>query len=654
MTRPQLHKPPPPLTLPSSCTPHNLLHYIIDCVTIYDTVHINVSAGVCIQQYCNQYSINDLHINNYINVVLSAYVTNNTLYNNIIHELYAAARGLNKSYQSLCSTIITLYYSLLRIQLITFDQLHRLLATQPSYIIYPILHFLSQYRSANVHRQLCMIWDQSYVNDTFITQLSVYDNEINSLLSKINTRTDTKLLKRSSTVPTEFKLSLSTQSLHTATALSPPQNRSIIPVQTKFHAQPVDPAIYQTSLQQINDAANQLRQQRVEQRKVELLQHAQPPSLTTAQRQRHKINKYHHVELNATQPLFTARPAPQFVPVDLPSPTRTQILRNELLYRSLEQQLHDESTLNELRQHSIYMTQLDIRDTQNKHKLVNQRKADHMQSKQKLIKSLHQQSKSNRSTATTLKRQLRQQGELVDQLNVHELHMKQTNVQSIQLQHSTALNKALHTVQQHKQYNAEQIKHQSIEHKQCIDQYNQQHLNEKQQLIHDIQVQQRISDARYQRYKAQITASSDTTTSGLTLLNSMSIVELYRRLQQIQQQNELDTQHKRQSIQSDHALHNQVYNNMNNKHNDKLNELIHQVRKHTKLVTKTHAALDNALHTTEYKTNACSDHDEFLDAVRQLEISSTSTFDTTTPMLHETIKLEHTKTINDNNIQQVC
>jgi len=420
--------------------------------------------------------------------------------------------------------------------------------------------FVLAQETHKMHTLLAFLWDEDMQNTWLLEQWSaVYDHthvqtvllggmreaapQIHALISELAAKLAhasatagstgveagmsgvTRVARKESTVPEPF-------------ALTQPKVRMLpappIAMTATYKANAVPAAVYNTSLSQIESEAA-LRRQQTDQVVARKHAEARPPVLSTHARSQtaHTSSTKLRAELEASAMAATqgikARPAPAVRAVKSARLTTAAILREDLLFKKKQEEekaalAKFESELRDEHEFHAWQLRMEALDREAKEKELAQRKVAAALAQAEAVQAMMAHAAAKHAAVVELREELHQITLARDAAREALVQEKQRQVARV-TEAKAAIPLAVAEVQKKKVEAAEQIALEKEAAAKAKKRAAALELAQKKALIKQIQAMEQLANARAKRAKVV----DPTATSGLGLLDEMSLVELQTR-----------------------------------------------------------------------------------------------------------------------------
>ncbi len=457
------------------------------------------------------------------------------------------------------------YICLFRLDEITFPKLEKLITSQEAVKMHVFLDFLFNLDSLRtwVFEEWCKILDFQYVEDTLFNRLERYSTNMQNLLGKLAKKAFTQVSseekvnqksvtekRRKVTVPKPFNL-------HKPKVQELPEP---IKITKQSYVNKVPKSLYTKTLKKIEDAKEKSRLERLDQAKaksvVQLEEWQEWPSkrnpkevivisgeqqnVVDLKKKVHERNKKKFEETREKvlksreiKHPFKAKNAPKFnqkAPVRL---TTAAILREDALYRKKQQKEAEviqayEAGLRDSTEYHRWKKEMEHRDEVQRLQAVDDRREASKQSSINAIKAMEDKRDENKKNAAMHREEIQELRKYSEEEYIASLEKKQEFVTTIKKELEEAPRLAVAKVREEKIMRGQALNEELAQlraRKAEEDRIEQEIKND---LIRQIRALERAP-------KQKVNVFDPTTSSGIGLLNEMSLVELHERLRMVKE-----------------------------------------------------------------------------------------------------------------------
>jgi hypothetical protein len=430
---------------------------------------------------------------------------------------------------------------------LSLSEFRRFVLSQEPHKMHTLLSFLcdEEMQSTWLLEQWSGVYDHAHVQSVLLGGLRDADPQLKALISELAAKLAhasssaandgpvevgmvgvTRVARKESTVPEPF-------------ALTQPKVRMLpappIMMSATYKAGAIPPAVYNNSLSQLEAEAAQRRNdtnQAVARRHAE----ARPPSLSTHARSQttHTSSTKLRAELEAkelaaTQAVFKPRPAPQVRSVKSARSTTAAILREDLLYKRRQEEekaalAKFESELRDEADFHAWQLRMEALDNLAKEKEVAARKVAAALAQAEAVQAMQAHAAAKHAEVVSMRAELAAITAARDEARQRIVEEKQQHVAKV-TEAKAAIPIAVAEVARRKVELAEQIQAEKERAAREKKKAAAADLVQKKALIKQIQAMEQLANARAKRAKVV----DPTATSGLGLLDEMSLVELQKR-----------------------------------------------------------------------------------------------------------------------------
>jgi hypothetical protein len=499
---------------------------------------------------------------------------------------------------------IFLILAMRKLEEMTVPKFRRFVLAQEHHKMLTLLNFLWEPKEMDgwLEDQLCLIYDITFVQTNIVGTMKKLGPEVNALIEELQTSVQPASLNMESdqekvkqfTKPEPFTLSES----------APKKPKALSPIyKTDYKANTLPENLRTYSLKDVQRVKDERRVEVIAQTKAkyELLK---PFDLETLKRPPKKSRPV--VEERTTMP--KAMPAPSFPEPAQAKRTAAQIMRDEQVYRkiaeeeatrlkALEENLRDESEFVE------WKAKMTAEDDQRERELVESRKEDAVATAQRALDARALEVTKNQAMV----KEEREKTALLMEKRAHAME-KETERKRLLKEEVIAMEANVQVARTRVEEENREVAREQIEEREKrakkVERDREEELLAKKQLIKEIQAMEKLAGQRGKRPRE----FDPSTSSGLGLLDEMSLSELHERLNVLAVRDKEERDRKCGKINDERAYKSDVLAMMVRQH-DRLRGEVRGVRDEERKEKKreeafAHARKQGELHTAEVEWRA--------------------------------------------------